>query len=316
MVALYYSKIKYSITENGKRVPTARYDFMAKLIDRLGRDRVIYVTPDCYDPASDVFTAGYKLGDDKKLQRVETRFKPRILVDRGFFGPRNPESSIPTISNRNLRAVSLDKFTMYDSLVDFMPKSFQFTEGKSIDDLPQYIGEEFIVKYRRGSGGNSIWVMNKAELTDSISSGKLVGDLLIQQLVESDGIKAGLGFAGRHDVRLFVAGDRVVGCYIRRPAKNKYISNVNKGGTLDVVSPSTLPGKLIEFAGQVLRTLPGGLRVFSVDCFYDAVSGQWRVIEINANAGLPSKTYGPAAVECLDGIADYIASTYNEMGGL
>jgi len=316
VVALYYSKIKYSITENGKKVPTARYDFMTKLIDRLGVDNVLYVTPDCYDPEQDIFTAGYTLGEDNKLSRIEKEIRPTVLIDRGFFGPNNPESTIPVVSNRDLRAVSLDKFTMYDQLREYMPLSVQYLADTPVVDITDAIGDDFIVKARRGSGGNSIWVMNKEQFQQDIARGTLKGDLLIQKLVESDGIKAGLGFAGRHDVRLFIAGDKVVGSYIRRPAKNKYISNVNKGGTLDVVSPSKLPSELINFSGLVLKALPAGLRIFSIDCFYDVDMGQWRVIEINANAGLPSVTYGPAAVECLDGISDYVVNAYNELGDL
>lgn len=310
MVALYYSRIKYSIIENGEEVHTSRYDIMSGLIERIGEDLVLYVTPDCYDSDNDCFSAGYKLGVDGKLLRVEKSFAPKLVIDRGFFGPKNPESKLPVISDNEFRAVSLDKFKMYDQLEGFMPKSVKFTiDGSTSSDL-DILGDKFIVKARRGSGGSSVWVMDRNEFNQKLNNEEFGSDLLVQEVVESDGIEAGLGFKGRHDVRLFVAGDKVVGTYIRRPAKGQYISNVNKGGTLTVPSATTLPKELLAFAAEVIEALPGKLRIFSIDCFFDVTSKQWRVIEINANAGIPSATYGPGAVECLCGIADYISKTY------
>lgn len=315
-MALYYSKIKYSIVENGETVHTSRYDLMARIIKRIAEDNVLYVTPSCYDAENDSFTAGYKLGKDGKLVKVEKSFVPKIVVDRGFFGPRNPNSKIPIISDRDLRSTSLDKFKMYDQLTQFMPKSVKFDLSGSDITILDGLGDNFIVKARRGSGGSSIWLMNKTEFSDKLKSGQFTSDLLIQELVESDGASAGLGFAGRHDVRLFVAGDKVVGTYIRRPADGQYISNVNKGGALTVPSISSLPKGLLDFASGVISALPGKLRIFSIDCFYDSVAKEWKVIEINANAGIPSATYGLGAVECLDGIADYVAQAYNKAGAL
>jgi glutathione synthase/RimK-type ligase-like ATP-grasp enzyme len=311
MIALYYSRIKYSIVENGKREKTARYDFMRALADKLGVENVRYVIPDCYDQERDVFTSYFLLNSAGKLERHDEEFVPSFVIDRGFFGPKNRHSTIPVVSNHELRDVSLDKFTMYEVLRQYMPKSVGLLAGEEVSGTSN-LGASFIVKARKGSGGKAVWVMDQATLTEWRTEHP-EQDLLIQELVDSDGRPAGLGFDGRHDVRLFIAGDAVVGSYIRRPADGKYISNVNHGGKLKVVSPSTLPEELLQFATQVMSTLPSGARIFSIDCFYDAKAKAWKVIEINANAGLPSYSYGVHARECISGIADYVERIYNEM---
>jgi RimK-like ATP-grasp domain len=316
MLALYYDRVRAARIVDGKELPTSRYDLMDRLEDRLGGGNVRYVTSDCYDTNSDVFIGGYTHDGPSSppLKFTDSEFRADLIVDRGFFTTRHPKSSIPTVSGIDLRKISIDKFLMYNTLAAYMPKSIPHIAGGDIDKSAlSRLGTKVIVKSRTGSGGKKIWVVNTQELQNKVTNGTLTGDLLIQQCIESNGELAGMRGVGRHDLRLFIAGDKICGAHIRVPSVNNYVSNTNRGGTLRMLNLNEIPEDLVVFAQLVLANLPNVRRILSIDCFYDADTRSWKLIEINANAGLPSASLGEDAAKCLDAVADYAAKEYNKL---
>ena len=130
---------------------------------------------------------------------------------------------------------------------------------------------------------------------------------LVQELIDTENGITGLA-EGRHDFRLVTVGGEIVAAFMRVPADGKYIANVAQGGDIHEIPLGQIPESAVDMFTEVDKEFARfPKRLYSLDLGLDR-SGNWKIIELNAQPGLSIEDYndGAAGKRLFNHVADLL----------
>ena len=144
----------------------------------------------------------------------------------------------------------------------------------TFNEITSKLGTPFILKYRHGSQGNDIYLINNEDEFTSIIENINNEDYIVQEFITTSYGK---------DVRIYIVGDKVIGAALRQN-NNGFMSNLAQGG-LSYDYPLT--EELIYNSLKIKDALKGD--IISVDYVF----GEKELLfcEANTNAGFASFNY-------------------------
>ena len=155
-----------------------------------------------------------------------------------------------------------------DKLGVLQPK-FLYDKDGNFDFISKQLGVPFIMKNNIGSKGNNVYLVYSKEQLEEIISGHSNIDFMYQQYIkESKG----------SDYRLYIVGDKVVGCVNRVADNDDFRANISQGG---VGLSCEVPYDIKKQSLLIAKTL--GLEICSID--YLKKGNQYYFCEGNGVAG-------------------------------
>jgi glutathione synthase/RimK-type ligase-like ATP-grasp enzyme len=107
----------------------------------------------------------------------------------------------------------------------------------------------------------------------------------VQKFVDSTRGIPSLDVEGVHDLRIVVLDGEPLVSYVRQP-KSGLISNVSRGGSMENVELTDLPGEVLDIVEEVDEELEDySDRLYSVDFIFDEDENPW-ILELNSKPGL------------------------------
>lgn len=228
-----------------------------------------------------------------------------IMWDKDYYLAKYIESKHITVYN-NAKCLKIcdDKALTYLALLNHKiptPKTFVFpqTYGDSIlhyfdevKDALNEIGYPQVIKERKGSFGEQVYLVNSEdELKQLLKS--IGGKSLIAQ--EYISYEKGV------DYRVYVIKDEVV-LAVKRTNKYDFRSNVNQGGTMQVIMPNEELQKIALKATRATGAIYAG-----VDIVKDS-DDKYYVLEVNSNA----RTVNAQKVSEVNLPQKYLKAIYND----
>lgn len=123
--------------------------------------------------------------------------------------------------------------------------------------------------------------------------------LLVQDFIETKAGYPGI-ITGRHDIRVFVAGGKLVGFGVR-PRDKGLDADAGRSWLLPI---DQIPDPLVQNTLRIDAQFAGKNRYYCADYFYG--DGKWYLIEVNATPGLVPANRGPHADVLRRKLAEYL----------
>jgi len=183
-------------------------------------------------------------------------------------------SSFPVLNVLELEELCKDKLESYRRFPEYVPETRKATRNNVRELLED---GKAVLKPRYDFGGEGVQVI------DDISDFDPEADL-VQRFVESGRIP-GTGIEGVHDLRFYVLNGSIEMAYVRQPEEG-FISNLQQGGTAEVVDTANIPDRVIKMVGDIADEVEGySPSFYSVDTILDR-EGNPHVLELNSKPGL------------------------------
>jgi hypothetical protein len=220
-----------------------------------------------------------------------------VVFDKGGFGGED----VVVVTDKRLRPILDDKADTYERFGEYQPKTVVCSNKeeleRAMEDMP---GTMVAVKSPWGSGGSRVYIGKKGAVEVPAEE---IYPLLVQEFVDmSDGIP---GIApGHHDLRLLIAGGKILGATLRQPAKGSFYANVSRGGSERLLSYDEIPAEVREMARTIDGQLPNLPRYYAID-FAKGKQG-WILMELNNKPGLFRESNGPLARGFMRALAEYL----------
>ncbi len=184
------------------------------------------------------------------------RSKGIKVFDNGF-------STLKYLINKRADMLKMARFKIP------MPKSYFFTNNE-IMEKTDFSFPLVLKTINTGKGKNVYFVKNKEEISSALSElGKEVKNIVLQEYIDYE-----------HDLRVFVTGDKVIGCMKRIPQAGDFRANFSLGGAVEPFNPSK---EIIELAVKTAKSV--GLMISGVDVLIDKDGKHW-ILEANHTPGI------------------------------
>lgn len=232
---------------------------------------------------------GLVFGNGKSLTYQNKKISPKdldvILVRPGFTGDPSVNSSIIKqfalagfyVLNNYIgvfRAKNkIRTMQMLDHFGIPVPKTLVVSEPELLEEAASEFSFPVIVKTIFGTHGTGVFI---AESLRSLAS---IVDYLTKREKGPVKLQEYIAEANGKDIRVFVAGRKIVAAMERSAKSGEFRSNFHKGGTVDTVALTDQEKKLAIRATQVL-----GLDIAGVDIL--RTNDGPKCIEVNSNPGL------------------------------
>lgn len=252
------------------------YEILAKEFARGGGEMLFAMPPDILIAPS-TFSGALRIADGW------TRVEGPIAVDAIFnksLSPFKPEDG--WIINHPVLDAACDKDDTAALFAAFCPRSTIVGSADALRPALETLRTDTIVMKPTSSyGGDGVWIGPRSDMPTPATF-----PVVIQEFIDTSGGIPGV-CEGRHDLRLITLGGRLVDCYVRRPAKDGYLSNVAQGGSIKQVPLDAVPESAKQLATKIdaaFSNFPD--RIYSADMGLDS-DGTWKLIELNSPPGLP-----------------------------
>lgn len=190
----------------------------------------------------------------------------RQMENAGVFVPNSSESvALSRDKMQSLQALSAHGLPVVKSMLAKYPVD--------VDLVGREFGFPVIIKTLTGSQGRGVYLCEtKAQFED-----------LIAVITASQGnphfvVQRFIGVSRGRDLRVFVVGDRVVGCMSRVAPPGMFKANFSAGAE---VSPFPVSPVIEELALKAARTL--GLQIAGIDLLFD--NDGYKICEANSSPG-------------------------------
>ena len=187
-----------------------------------------------------------------------------------------------------------DKWQTYLDLQEkniLQPITINSNSSIDYDDIVERLGEPFIVKYRFGAQGKSVYLVHNKEEYESIISNYYFDDLIVQQYISSSYGK---------DIRIFVVGKDCFGV-VRDNSQNDFRANLAQGG---VSYTFDIPERLKAVIDTIVDSIEA--EIVGLDFLIDG--DNFTFCEANGNAGY--KAFLAQNIDMSSRISNYIFETY------
>lgn len=209
-----------------------------------------------------------------------------VVFNKGRF---ETDEKVPVFNYRDVTAVCLDKWEMYQRLKEYCPVTF-FVKSREelLAILSQITTDKVVFKPYRGAEGYGVKIQDKSYFEHT-------ADELVYPAVVSEFLDTSVGvpgiWDGYHDLRLAVFDGEILYSYLRTPPEGSLLANVAQGGTFMMIEPEKLPEDVVSITKKIDQELTGcEHRFYSVDFGYTADGP--KIIEMNSELGLlPDKDH-------------------------
>ena len=187
-----------------------------------------------------------------------------------------------------------DKWQTYLNLKDLnirQPLTVNFRKRIDYDEAVKVLGSPFIVKYRFGAQGNSVYLVHNNEEYENAISNFYFDDLILQEYITTSYGK---------DIRIFVIGDDMYGV-IRDNSANDFRANLAQGG---VSIKFEIPDKLRD----AIKIISNAIEAEIVGLDFLFAGEDYTFCEANGNAGY--KAFMAHGIDMSKNISDYIYNKY------
>lgn len=171
------------------------------------------------------------------------------------------------------------------------PDTFNSNQVLEYEDIVDKIGTPFIIKYRFGAQGKSVYLINSKDEYLDVVSNYYFDDLIIQEYISSS--------YGR-DIRIFVVGDKYFGV-IRDNSDNDFRANLAQGG---ISYKFDIPDTLLSIIKTIQDTIEA--EIVGLDFLIDGEN--YTFCEANGNAGY--KAFLAHDIDMSRYISEYIFEGY------
>lgn len=158
-------------------------------------------------------------------------------------------------------------------------------------EVVEKLGEPFILKYRFGAQGKSVYLIESEEQYLDTIKKFYFDDLILQQYISTSFGK---------DIRVFVVGDQVFGA-VRDNSNNDFRANLAQGG---ITYKFDIPERLMPVIKTICNTIDA--EIVGLDFLFD--NDDFTFCEANGNAGY--KAFIAQNIDMSKIIADYICDKY------
>lgn len=171
------------------------------------------------------------------------------------------------------------------------PKTINSKQVMKFEDVVNGLGLPFIVKYRFGSQGKSVFLIKTEQDYIEILNRYHFDDIILQKYIETSYGK---------DIRIFVVGDRYFGA-VRDNSANDFRANLAQGG---ITYKFEIPNQLLSTIDAITKEI--NAEIVGLDFLFD--HGNFTFCEANGNAGY--KAFLAQNIDMSKIIAEYIHSKY------
>lgn len=210
------------------------------------------------------------------------------------------------INHPAIKQICNDKMETYRTFNGLSPKSLFVTSADEFKAASSSFSGKVVLKPQFGSGGQGIII----DEIENIDPQKLQWPYLVQEFIDgSVGIENLVD--GLHDLRMVVINGKINFSYLRIPKQGSLLSNLHLGGTVKVVEQEDLPKQALQIFDEVETEFRNyGPRCYSIDVTNTA-SGI-KLIELNSQPGLLSRTQSDRSPEYLDSLAEFLCETADQ----
>lgn len=145
-----------------------------------------------------------------------------------------------------------------------------YGEKLTYTQIAEKLGKTFIMKDRFGQKGHNVYLIKSAAQFKQVLQDTTEVKYIYQQYIES---------SKGQDIRLCIAGDKVIGVLRRCATNDDFRSNISLGATATLYNK--IPNKIIEQSLKLAKTL--NLHFCSVDYLIDG--NRYLFCEANSNIG-------------------------------
>ncbi|MDR2336535.1 MAG: hypothetical protein LBE03_00305 [Candidatus Nomurabacteria bacterium] len=268
--------------KDGAQFRSARFELMQRLADN-----GFYV---CTVGKEDYLGNGKFAKHLLPIDFSETKYQElgEVVADVVYDRAEAYLDDLPYLNDRKIGKVFNNKKLTFEMFGDLQPKTI-FVEVGSKQNIADVAGDggKIVVKPYDKSGGEGIIIGEVSELMEKLPD----PPFLAQEFIETSGGVAGIA-KGRHDVRVFLAGGKIVGGSVRQPLSGGYLSNTHQGGSMQFLTENELPNQAKKMALEVDSRLERLPRFYSADFFFSSVRNRWFLIELNGSPGLVPSDFG------------------------
>lgn len=221
-----------------------------------------------------------------------------VIYDKGRF---KSDGSVPVFNCQEVVDICLDKWAMYNQLVDYCPLTFYVENAEeAIEALKTLSTEKIVFKPVRGAEGIGVKIEDKQYFSNPTEP--LQFPAVVSEFLDTSGGVPGL-MVGHHDLRIALFDGEILYSYLRTPPNGSLLANVARGGTFMMIEPSRLPEAVVKIAQEIderISTCPH--RFYSVDFGYTAEGP--KIIEMNSELGLLPDREHPVFRKLKEKLAD------------
>jgi len=204
------------------------------------------------------------------------------VYDKFHYGPetiplkQEISEKVGLLNHPEVEELCKDKLLTYERFSEWVPETREASQ-KNIGEMLEKHGKA-VLKPRFAFGGEGIYIINSLDEIPSLEE-----DYIVQKFIDSSKGVEGLA-EGYHDLRAIVVNGKLLSSYIRYNEDSE-ISNVQQGGTKEVVSLSEFPESAREIVNQIEKQIEHKPVIFSIDFFFDENNKPW-VVELNSKPGM------------------------------
>jgi glutathione synthase/RimK-type ligase-like ATP-grasp enzyme len=227
--------------------------------------------------------------DGKKFKKISGIIIANAIYDRSG-GLKFPSKKISrkVLNNITFKSLCYNKNKMYETLGDFMPKSFKIKNQKDFEKKIKLFSpnEMVVIKPSEGLGGKGIiidTVSNIIKLKLTITK-----ETVLQKFVDTSfGIRNIT--RGRHDLRVVIVFGKIIFASLRTPKEGSLLANVAQGGKIKEIPLEKIPAEVKSVVSKIQKILDKKFDypIYSIDLGIENTKPF--VFELNDQIGFPSK---------------------------
>jgi len=232
---------------------------------------------------------GAWLFNKNKFKILKEAVKIDLVYDRtaGVKFPLEKDSGLIVVNRRDFKVLCWDKWSAYQKIGEFMPKTFWVGEKQNLTSvLPKIKTDWVVVKPYNGLKGLGVFIGAKKEAL-TFKFPKKFKKYIAQEFVDtSRGIPK---ITERlHDLRVAVINGKPVWSHVRIPPQGSFKSNAAGGGILKEVNYELVPESVKKIADKIAQKFYQKYDnpLFSLDFGLDKNGKPW-LFEINDQIGFP-----------------------------
>ncbi len=209
-------------------------------------------------------------------------------------------SNVKPFNNDYLQSLFSDKRKTFEELMHFsiptvvIKKRNKKEINKALESIKllssqhrfsKDFASEYVLKDRRGSGGNNIFKLKTSnQILKTMLLHRMVS-FVVQPFVNFD---KGYTYKNKKrltDIRLIYMNNKLIQTYIRMAKPRDFRCNEHQGGTLIYTGTKDIPKNVLNYSSDVLKTLEQKSSLFALD-FIVSNNGNVFLVEGNISPGI------------------------------